>query len=68
MQYDEVKDSGERQEFNTGSRRDTCVGKGRYDLISPVALRRLARHFVRNEGWRVSPVARDVENHSKSRL
>src|SRR5690606_13479750 len=37
-----LKDSGVRQEFNTGAKRDTNVGKGRYDLISPIALRRLA--------------------------
>lgn len=28
-----IKDSGERQEFETGSRRDTRDGKGRYDLL-----------------------------------
>ena len=38
----ELKDSGERQEFPTGSRRDTRDGKGRYDLISPIALERMA--------------------------
>lgn len=38
----ELKDSGERQEFESGARRDTAKGKGRYDLISPVMLRRLA--------------------------
>lgn len=38
----ETKDSGKRQEFTSGSRRDTREGKGRYDLISPMALRRLA--------------------------
>ena len=40
-----VKDSGEREEFCTGSRRDTRVGKGRFDLVSPIALRRLAIHY-----------------------
>ena len=44
-QFSEVKDSGKRQEFNTGSVRDTREGKGRYDLISMVALERLARHY-----------------------
>jgi len=43
--YKEVKDSGKRQEFNTGSVRDTQEGKGRFDLISPIALKRLAQHF-----------------------
>ena len=40
-----VRDSGERQEFETGSRRDTRDGKGRYDLLSPLFMRRLAQHF-----------------------
>jgi hypothetical protein len=44
-QYDKVNDSGKRQEFKTGSVRDTNIGKGRYDLISPIALQRLAKHF-----------------------
>ena len=43
--FKEVKDSGKRQEFNTGSVRDTAEGKGRYDLISPISLARLAKHF-----------------------
>lgn len=43
--FDKVKDSGKRQEFNTGAVRDIQEGKGRYDLISPIALRRLARHY-----------------------
>jgi hypothetical protein len=43
--FTEVQDSGARQEFPTGSVRDTREGKGRYDLISPIALRRLARHY-----------------------
>lgn len=38
-----TKDSGCRQVFATGSQRDSRVGKGRYDLISPIALRRLAQ-------------------------
>lgn len=45
MQYADVKDSGERQEFNTGSVRDTREGKGRYDLLPVGAIRRLARHY-----------------------
>jgi hypothetical protein len=43
--YTAVKDSGARQEFATGSVRDTPKGKGRYDLISPIALKRLAVHY-----------------------
>ena len=40
-----IKDSGKRQEFDTGSRRDTRDGKGRYDLLPARAIARLARHF-----------------------
>uniref|UniRef100_A0A6M3KVR4 dATP/dGTP diphosphohydrolase N-terminal domain-containing protein n=1 Tax=viral metagenome TaxID=1070528 RepID=A0A6M3KVR4_9ZZZZ len=43
--FKEVKDSGKRQEFDTGSKRDTRDGKGRFDLIPPYALTRLARHY-----------------------
>lgn len=28
-----TKDSGERREFSTGSKRDIATGKGRYDLL-----------------------------------
>src|SRR5262245_57116195 len=45
MEFKEVKDSGIRQEFNTGSVRDTQEGKGRYDLIPPEKLERLAVHY-----------------------
>ena len=38
----QTKDSGMREDFETGSRRDTRQGKGRYDLLSPHFLRRLA--------------------------
>lgn len=31
--------------FDTGSRRDTREGKGRYDLMSPIVLERDARHL-----------------------
>jgi len=44
-EFSEVKDSGKRQEFNTGSKRDTREGKGRYDLIPAYALSRLAKHY-----------------------
>ena len=44
-EYTQVADSGEREDFATGSRRDTRTGKGRYDLLSPVFIARLAKHF-----------------------
>jgi hypothetical protein len=40
-----VKDSGERQNFETGSVRDTRSGKGRFDLIPTYPLKRLAVHY-----------------------
>jgi len=45
MEFNAVKDSGKREEFSTGSRRDTREGKGRFDLIPTLPLRRLARHY-----------------------
>lgn len=42
-----TKDSGERQNFGTGSVRDTREGKGRYDLIPTIPLRRLAGLYER---------------------
>lgn len=42
-----VKDSGERLDFMTGSRRDTNKGKPRYDLIGRHGLKRLADLMAR---------------------
>ena len=42
-----TKDSGVRQTFDTGSQRDSRTNKGRYDLISPIAIRRLAGVYER---------------------
>lgn len=44
-----TKDSGARQEFSTGSRRDIAVGKGRYYQLPPFAIRRLAQLTERGE-------------------
>lgn len=41
----ELPDSGERREFSTGSVRDIRDGKGRYDLISPIAMASLAKRM-----------------------
>ena len=43
--FDEVKDSGERQDFGTGSVRDIQDGKGRNDLLPMLALLRVSQHF-----------------------
>lgn len=40
-----IKDSGKRQEFDTGSVRDTQIGKGRFDLLPLFAEEEVAKHF-----------------------
>ena len=42
-----TKDSGERRVFSTGSQRDVREGKGRYDLLPPECIRRLALLYER---------------------
>lgn len=42
MKQHVLKDSGQRQEFSTGAVRDSEEGKGRFDLLSPFALFRMA--------------------------
>jgi len=42
-----TKDSGRRETLSTGAMRDIRVGKGRFDLISPVAERRVAGVYER---------------------
>ena len=43
----ELKDSGTREVFPTGAIREPNLGRGRYDLISPIALKALAIHYER---------------------
>ena len=42
-----TKDSGERRKFESGAQRDVATGKGRYDLISPIMIDRLAKLLER---------------------
>lgn len=42
MSDEQLKDSGDRRTFNTGSVRDVRTGKGRYDLLPPEAIHALA--------------------------
>jgi len=42
-----TKDSGERDEYESGMVRDTRSDKGRYDLVTPIAMRRLAQLYER---------------------
>jgi hypothetical protein len=44
-EFKKVKDSGKRQQFKTGAKRDTQDGKGRFDLLPVNAMFRLACHF-----------------------
>lgn len=41
----EIKDSGQRREFEGGAVRDIQKGKGRMDLLPAVAVIRLSKHF-----------------------
>ena len=43
----EVKDSGEREQHDTGAQRDTQTGKPRPDLMSPFAMERVGYVFAR---------------------
>ena len=42
-----TRDSGTRRTFDTGSVRDAATGKGRFDLVTPIALMRLAKLYER---------------------
>ncbi len=42
-----TKDSGKRRHFDTGAQRDVATNKGRYDLISPIVMDRLAKLMER---------------------
>jgi len=44
-QFKKVQDSGQMEDFDTGSVRDTRDGKGRFDLITPIAMKRIAQHY-----------------------
>lgn len=45
MSFGSLQDSGNRTDYGTGGLRDRPGGKGRFDLISPLALERLAKHY-----------------------
>lgn len=42
-----TKDTGRREQFSTGAVRDVRVGKGRYDLLPPAAIKRIADVYER---------------------
>ena len=67
-----TKDSGAREEFTTGSRRDTREGKGRYDLIPAIPLHRLAQLYERgarkygDRNWeRGQPLSRYLDSAAR---
>ena len=43
--FNKVKGSGKEQHFETGAVRDIKEGKGRFDLLPPYALLRIAQQF-----------------------
>ena len=46
VSFQNVIDAGNEQtEFDTGAKREIIEGKGRYDLLPPCAIDRLARHY-----------------------
>lgn len=47
MRMTVLPDSGQREQFSTGAVREVQTGKGRYDLITPYGLQRLALHYER---------------------
>jgi hypothetical protein len=64
-----IKDSGKRQEFQTGAKRDTQEGKGRYDLLPYHAIERLAKVFEAgalkygDDNWRMGiPLRRYLDS------
>lgn len=64
-----IKDSGTREEFETGSRRDSPAGKGRFDLIPTLPIRRLAIHYENgakkygdNNWQKGQPLSRYIES------
>ncbi len=67
--WNQVKDSGKREEFNTGSKRDSRTGKGRFDLLPFYAIQRLARVYENgaikygNSNWRLGqPCSRYLDS------
>lgn len=40
-----INDGGSRMDYGTGAVREDKVGKGRFDLISPIGMRRLAEWY-----------------------
>lgn len=70
-----IKDSGARQDFGTGSVRDSQEGKGRYDLLPLFALKALALHFQKgslkygDRNWeKGQPISRYLDSAERHTL
>lgn len=69
-----VKDSGVREEYNSGMRRDTQEGKPDYTLIHIPFLRRLANHLVLGakkygeNNWMLASSPEELKRFKKSAL
>ncbi len=73
-EFGEVKDSGERTQFSTGSQRDSQEGKGRFDLIPLLPIERLAQHFENgarkydDDNWKKGQPLRQYVNSAMRHL
>lgn len=69
-----TKDSGRREEYPSGMRRDTQEGKPRYDLIDRAFLRRWANLMARGaekygeENWRLAETEEELRRFKASAL
>lgn len=67
-----VKDSGKRQEFASGMRRDTTEGKPLYTLIDRKLLKRLAMHLTKGaekygrENWKLANSQEELDRFRDS--
>ena len=69
-----VKDSGVREEYNSGMKRDTTKGKPMYSLIDRTFLYRLAMHMTRGaekygiDNWRLANSQEELARFRDSAL
>jgi len=82
MERQALADSGERREAKSGAVRDRAKGKGRYDLISPLGMKRLAVHHEHGSikyddrnwekgmplSWFLDSMERHIEDYKRCRI
>lgn len=74
MENYKVKDSGKREEYPSGMRRDTQEGKPDYTLIDQVGLERVAIHLVKGaekygrDNWRKANSEEELTRFKSSAL